>query len=157
MEKFLELIESSQKKLTLADHILAVTLPLAKDPNLLITVAENIFLSFNYAITSLLHYELKYKRISGFDNTFKEKFSIFKEECAERYKIEASHIKTVQELREILLAHKKSPMEFPRKESFVICDESYGSKILTQDILKEYLKKAKLFIKRLSTIVKAEL
>ncbi len=157
MEKFSELIESSQKKLALADHILTVTYPLAKDPKLLITLAENIFLSFSYAISSLMYYELKYKRISSFDDSFKTKFNIFREECAGRYGIENIHIKAIQELREVLLAHKKSPMEFPRKESFVICDESYESKILTQNILKEYLKKAKLFIKRLSTIVKKEL
>ena len=157
MENFLELIESAEKKLNLADHILTVTYPLAKDQKLLITVAENIFLSFNYAITSLLYYELKYKRISSFDDSFKAKFSIFKDECAERHGIENNHIKAIQDLREILLAHKKSPMEFSRKESFVICDESYESKILTPSFLKEHLKKAKLFIKRLSTIVKKEL
>ena len=156
MKKFNELMESAEKKLNFADHILSMTYPLVKDPKLLLSVAENLFLAFNYSLTSLLYYERHFKRIPPFQDNFSLKLQLFKDECAERYGIEHEQLKAMQELKEILIAHKKSPIEFPRKESFMIFNESYEAKTLTQDLLKDYIKKAKLFIKKLSTIIRKE-
>ncbi|MEK6948822.1 MAG: hypothetical protein AABX34_01280 [Nanoarchaeota archaeon] len=156
MEKFNELMESAEKKLNFADYILSMTYPLVKDPKLLLSVAENMFLAFNYSLTSLLYYERHFKRIPPFQDNFSLKLQLFKDECAERYGIGNEQLKAMQELKEILIAHKKSPIEFPRKESFMIFNESYEAKTLTQDLLKDYIKKAKLFIKKLSTIIRKE-
>ncbi len=155
MEQFNELMESAEKKLNFADHILSTTYPLVKDPKLLLSVAENLFLAFSYSMASLLYYEKCYKRISHFPDNFGIKLQIFKDKCAGRYGIEDEQLKAMQELKEILIAHKKSPVEFPRKESFMIFNESYEAKALTQDLLKDCLQKAKLFIKKLSTIIRA--
>jgi|SRR3989338_579800 len=156
MEKFNELMESAKKKLNFADHLLSMAYPLVKDPKLLLSVAENLFMAFSYSMASLLYYERHFKRIPPFQDNFEIKLNLFKSECAARYGIEDEQIKAMQELKEILVAHKKSPIEFPRKESFMIFNESYEAKTLTQDLLKGHIKKAKLFIKRLSTIIRTE-
>ena len=156
MEKFDEFMESAEKKLNFADHILTMAYPSIKDPKLLLSVAENLFLAFNYSLTSLLYYERHFKRIPPFQDNFSLKLQLFKDECAERYGIGDEQLKAMQELKEILVAHKKSPIEFPRKESFLIFNESYEAKALTQDLLKDCIKKAKLFIKKLSTIIRKE-
>ena len=156
MEKFNDLMESAEKKLNFADHILSMTYPLVKDPKLLLSAAENLFLAFNYSLTSLLYYERHFKRIPPFQDNFSLKLQLFKDECAERYGIGDEQLKAMEELKEILIAHKKSPIEFPRKESFMIFNESYEAKTLTQDLLKDCIKKAKLFIKKLSTLIRKE-
>lgn len=154
MEKFEELMDAAQKKLKIAEHLLTVTYPLVKDPKLLFPVAENLFLAFSYGIGSLLYYERLYKRVPPFPDDFKSKFGLFREECSARYNIDKTHIAAMQDLREIILAHKKSPMSFSRKESFIICDQSYFTRTLSYGLLKGYTEKAKLFIKKLSTIIK---
>jgi len=41
--------------------------------------------------------------------------------------------------------HKKSPLEFSRKDSFVICDDDFGFKTLTAKELKNLVEEAKHF------------
>jgi len=146
MEKFQELRDAANKKLKLADHILIMTYPLVKDPKLLISVIENLFLAFSYGIGSLLYYERLFKRIPPFSDNFASKFELFKYKCSNRYDIDDEYLKIIQEIKEIIIAHKKSPMEFSRKESFVICDDSYRMKTISAAMVKDYVEKAKLFI-----------
>ena len=79
MEKFQELRDAANKKLQLADHILTMTYPIVKDPKLLLSVVENLFLAFSYGIGSVLHYERLFKRIPPFPDNFASKFELFRD------------------------------------------------------------------------------
>ena len=153
MEKFQELRDTSKKKLQLADHLLTMTYPLVKDPNLLLSSVENLFLAFSYGMTSVLHYEMTFKRISPFPDNFTSKFELFQDKCAKRYNIDIEHLNIMKDLKDIIVAHKKSPMEFSRKENFVICNGDYRLRTISANQVKDYVEKAKLFIKNVSIIV----
>src|SRR3989338_8576443 len=114
MEKFQELRDAAAKKLQLADHILTITYPMVKDPHLLLSSVENLFLAFSYGMGSVLHYERLFKRIPLFPDDFASKFEIFRDKCAKRYNVDEECLKIMKSLREIIIAHKKSPMEFQR-------------------------------------------
>ncbi|MBI2207888.1 hypothetical protein HYU50_00160 [Candidatus Woesearchaeota archaeon] len=153
MEKFQELRDAARKKLQLADHILTMTYPVVKDPHLLLSSVENLFLAFSYGMGSVLHYDRTFKRIPPFPDNFVLKFELFKGKCAKRYNIPEEHLKTIKDLREIIVAHKKSPIEFSRKENFVICMDDYSMRTISSNEVKGYMEKAKLFIKDVTTIV----
>jgi hypothetical protein len=153
MEKFQELRDSANKKLKIADYILTMTYPMVKDPKLLLAATENLFLAYSYSMSSLLYYEQIFKRIPIFPDNFSSKLEVFRNKCLERYKIDADYIKIIKELKEIIILHKKSPLEFPRNESLIICNDSYRMRTVSPVMVKEYVEKAKLFIKRVSTIV----
>jgi len=153
MEKFQELRDVASKKLHLADHILTMTYPMIKDSKLLLSAIENLFLALTYGMSSLLHYERLFKRIPPFADNFASKFELFKDKCVHRYNIDEEIIKIIQDIKEIIIAHKKSPMEFTRKETLVICDRDYRTRIISENMIKSYVEKAKLFIKNISTIV----
>ena len=153
MEKFQELRDAASKKLQLADHILSMTYPIVKDPKLLLSVIENLFLAFTYGMGSVLHYERVFKRIPPFPDNFTSKFELFKDKCSRRYNIDSEHLKIIQDIKEIIVAHRKSPMEFSRNESLVICNGNYRMKTISSNMMKTYVEKAKLFIKNVSTIV----
>ena len=153
MEKFQELREAANKKLHLADHMLTMTYPIVKDPKLLLCVIENLFLALAYGMSSLLYYERIFKRIPPFTDNFAIKFELFKDKCLDKYNLDDEIIKIMQDIREIIVAHKKSPMEFPRKETLVICNGDYRMKTISVNMIKDYVEKAKLFIKNISTIV----
>ncbi len=153
MEKFQELRDLSKKKLQLADHILTMTYPIVKDARLLLAVTENLFLSLTYSMSSILHYERLFKRVPPFPDNFNSKLDLFKSNCAQRYKIDPEHIKLIQNIKDIVVSHKKSPVEFQRKDRFVICSENYRIRSISEMELKNYISKAKSFIGNVTTIV----
>lgn len=153
MEKFQELRDTAKKKLQLADHILTMTYPMVKDPHLLLSSIENLFLAFSYGMGSVLHYDRLFKRVPLFPDNFTSKFELFKDKCVKRYNINEEYLKIIKDLKNIIIAHKKSPMEFSRSESFIICNGNYRMRTISLNEVKTYVEKAKLFIKNVSTIV----
>ena len=153
MEKFQELRNAAMKKLQLADHILTMTYPAVKDSRLLLSSVESLFLAFSYGMGSVLHYERTFKRIPDFADNFASKFELFSDKCAKRYNIPYEQLKAIKDLREIIIAHKKSPVEFSRKANFVICEDNYRTRTISSNEVKNYIEKAKLFIKGVTTIV----
>ena len=153
MEKFQELRDAANKKLKLADHILTMTYPMVKDPRLLLSSIENLFLAFTYGMSSLLYYERLFKRVPPFPDNFASKFEMFRDECSKRYNIDSEHLKIIQDIKEIIVSHKKSPMEFSRNDSLIICNGNYRMKTISANMIHNYVQKAKLFIKNISTIV----
>jgi|TARA_B100001964_G_C14254832_1_gene611831 hypothetical protein len=153
MEKFQELRSAANKKLQLADHMLTMTYPMVKDPHLLLSSVENLFLTFSYGMGSVLHYERVFKRIPPFPDNFTSKFELFRDKCTKKYGIDTEYLKIIKDLRDIIIAHRKSPIEFSRNERFVICNGDYRTRAISLNEVKSYVQKAKLFIKNVSTIV----
>ena len=153
MEKYKKLRDAANKKLKLADHILTMTYPMVNDPKVVLSAIENLFLAFTYAMSSLLYYERLFKRVPPFSDNFKNKFELFKDKCSKRYNIDDEIIRIMQDIKEIIVAHKKSPIEFQRKESLIICNGDYRIRTISANMIKVYVEKAKLFIKSISTIV----
>ena len=153
MGEFQELNDAARKKLQIADHMLTMSYPMIKDPRLLLSILENLFLALSYGMSSLLYYEKDFKRISSFPNNFADKLEMFRAACSVRYGLGNEGIKAMQEIKEILVAYRKSPVEFPRKESLIICDGNYQMKIISASMVRGYLEKAKLFITSISSII----
>lgn len=153
MEEFQSTLQTAKNKLKVADHMFVMTYPLVKDPKLLLAVVENIFQAFEKGMSSLLYYERLFKRIPLFQETFESKFNMFRDKLVPKFKIDEEHIKVMRNLKEILLEHKKSPIEFSRKDRFVICSENYRMKTISKDDIKKYIFKAKLFVSDIERLV----
>ncbi len=152
MEKFQELREISKKKYLLADHIITQTYPLLKDPKLLISSIENIFLAYTNSIGSLLYYEVLFKRIPRFQEDFDSKFEIFKGYCVRKHNIKQEDINTIKEIKDIIVQHRKSPMEFSREDRFVICSDDYAMKTIRIEDIKKMMTNAKGLVDQISLI-----
>jgi hypothetical protein len=135
-----------------ADHILSVTYPLVQDSKLLLAVVENICFAFDNAMTSVLAYERLFKRIPEVGEKFEIKFDIFRNKIAPKYSIKDEYLKAIVELREMIKEHKESPIEFSRKDKFIICSDSYKMRTLSKEEIKKYISKAKLFIEEVNHI-----
>jgi hypothetical protein len=153
MEKFQEARDKAVRNIKIADHMLYVTFPLVKDTKLLLAIIENIFLAYTNAIAAILHYERLFKRIPPFQETFESKFNMFKEKCVARYNIDRKYAIEMQNIKEIITEHRKSPVEFKRGDRFVICSERYNIKTISVNDIKGYLSKAKLFIEAIGNIL----
>jgi len=153
MEKYEELRDIARKKLQVADHMLTMTYPLIKDPKLLLAVMENIFLALTNSIGALLYYERIYKRVPPFQDTFVSKFNVFNQKCAKRYQINPEYLLMMRDIKDIILQHKKSPVEFTRNDSFIICSDNYQMKTISLEKIKNYILKSRLFIQQIDSIL----
>lgn len=153
MEKFQEYRENARKKLKVADHMMTMTYPLVKDNRLLIAVMENLFLALTNSMTSVLYYERLFKRIPPFHENFDSKFNMFRAKVAPRYKINQEYITMLGEIKDIIIQHKKSPVEFSRKDMFVIASNSYKLKTISVEHMKKYIAMSKQFLDEMEKIV----
>jgi hypothetical protein len=153
MEKMIKVRERALKNLKIADHMLTQTYPVINDAKLLLAVLENLFLATTNALTAILYYEQQYHDLGQFKDLFETKFNVFKLEVAPKYHISSEVILFIQSLKNKVIAHKKSPMEFARKDKFVICSKDYKTEIVSLPQLKKDLEKAKLFVHFMNTIL----
>ncbi len=154
MEKFQEARDKALKHLKVAEHMVAVTYPTVQDTKLLVGVMDSLFLALTNAIGALLWYDrLFFKRVLPFHDNFDSKFNMFKEKCVSSYKIDRDIVNIMQEIKEIIVLHRKSPIEFRKKDRFIICAEDYSIKAVTLDQIKSYIKKTKEFVNQINEIV----
>ena len=156
MEKYQEALARAKNSLKVADHMVFVTYKLVSDSKLLLAIAENIFLTFTNSMAAILYYDRYYKRIPPFHGNFDSKFNMFREKIIKRYKIDDEYLKSMQEIKELIIEHQKSPIEFRKKEKFVICSEEYKIRTVTIDMMKDYVAKAKEFFLIIERIIKRQ-
>ena len=137
-----------------AFHLLNVTFPLIKDPKLLPGVINNIFASLEAAIDAILRYERQLQLVPPYSDNFQSKFNMFRYKSVRRNKIEQKHVNLITDLKEILILHKKSPVEFQRGNKFVICSKDYHLKIISITDIKKYLNQTKEFLETMERIIK---
>ncbi|MCP3686213.1 MAG: hypothetical protein GY861_26500 [bacterium] len=130
-----------------------MTYPLVKDNRLLLAILENIFLGFTNTMSMILYHERLFKRIPPFHDNFESKMHLFNEKCVTVYKLDKNYMTVMREIKDLIVEHKKSPIEFTRKDTFVICSEDYKIKTLSVDQIKKYIQQAKTFFREVDVIV----
>jgi len=147
------LIYQARCKVKAADHMLTQTYPLIKDPKLLVAVVNNLFKGCNYAMFSVLNFERKYKRIPIFTNNFNHAYSIFKDRVSPKYNLNKDEVRLLRILHDIIREHKKSPIEFSRRDKFVICNESYQMRTINVSQIKNYINLGRLLVVHCGEII----
>jgi len=136
-----------------AFHLLNVTYPLINDPKLLPGILTNIFLSFEAGMDAILQFERQRKLVPSYSDNFQSKFNMFRYKPVQRYKIPLEYVALIQNIKEMLDLHKKSPMEFQRGNKFVMCDRNYRIQSVSIRDIKEYCSMTKQFIDIMHAII----
>jgi hypothetical protein len=152
MEHFQVARDKAKKNLKVADHMTFMTYPLVKDSRILLSIMENLFLALTNSMGAILYYDRLFKRVPPFHDTFESKYSLFKERCIGRYNLSKDYLALMEEVKDIILQHKKSPVEFTRKDAFVICSDNYRMKTITIEKIKEYISRTKSFVSAMESI-----
>jgi len=153
MESFQKLQSQALEKLKVADHLVSTTYSLVKEPKLLVSVIENIFNALDLTMTALLEYEKNFKEIPEY-KTFNEKMDLFRRKIATKYGISNDVLSFIVDLKKTLDEHKKSSVEFTKKETFVISDNNYNLTTLKIEDVKKTLLNAKHYVEELFKIIK---
>ncbi len=153
MEKFQDCSQQANKFFNTADHLTYITFPLVKEIKLMITITENLYFAVMNAMDAILEYDKLYKRIDILSNDFDLRFETFRQECAKRYNLRREYITMINELRNIILNHKKSPMEFIKNNNIVIYSQNQVNTISMEKI-KQYLPLTRQFLNDINKILK---
>jgi len=154
MEEFVRLVKEANGALKTADHLTYVTYPLVNDVKLLIKIIENLHSAVVLGMYALLYYDRLYKRIGPLAENFDSRYSVFVNKTARRYNINTEVLMLIRELRELVEHHRISPIEFARKDKYLICSSDYRNmKNVTVEKIKKFLSKAKPFILEVNKIL----
>ena len=149
--------EDSLKKARLqydaAHHLLHVTYPLVKDPKLLMGIVNNIFFSMEAGMDAILKYGRELRLVPKTADNFTSKFNIFRHKSVRLHKIPASQVQTISIAKNMIEAHKRSPVEFQRGDRFVICNESYNMQTVSAKDLRGFLDETKAFLELIEGVI----
>jgi len=154
MDKLRQIVAESKSALKKADHLAYVTYPQVKEIKLLYLIAENIYKALTKSMEAVLYYERLYKRIPVLPGPFDYELELFKEKCLQRYNIDRSVVLLIKDLKSLIEAKKKGPVEFSRRNKFVICSNDYSMKVLDIQKVKNHLYNAKAIVERVSKVVR---
>ncbi len=142
MEKFQENLKDAIRSLQIADHMAYVTFPLVREQRLLLKIFDEIYKSIINCINAILNYEYLYKRINLYKSN-KDNLQTFTEKCAKNYSLNNEQIKKIKEILEINQKHKRSAMEFVKKDRIIILSNTLKTQIIDIQVIKQYLLLAK--------------
>ena len=140
MQQFKNALVQANNLFRTADHLAYVSYPLLKDNKLLVVITKNLYMAGVNGMDTILYYEKVYKRINILPTDFNSRMLIFEKQLVPRMKINSSICKIIKDLRFIINQHRESPVEFSRKDKFVICNDDYSMvKTIDLEILKSYI------------------
>ena len=146
MQSILNLEKEAKQAFAKADHLVYMTYPVVKEVKLLYTSLESLHTALLKSLDALLLFEAYYKRISLIPKDLNSKLIILKDYCVRKHGFDPNISLLLMEINKIVKARKQSPMEFVRKNKFVICSNDYNMKVIDEKTIKKYLTLARPFI-----------
>jgi hypothetical protein len=140
-----EYLERSQARLETAHHLLSVTYPSTHSVRLLLSTVEHLFLAMDYAMNAVL-VQHSQKLAQKEHAAFSTRYALFRLKLANKLGFQKKSVDTLLKLRNTLLEHQRSPVEFERNNCFVICSDEYKMTILSMETVSEFISTAKDFV-----------
>lgn len=132
-----------------------ITFPLIKDNRLLIKILSEIYTAMLAIVNAVLQYDYIYKRIMLYDDA-KTNFKTFRERCAPRFSISQDEVSKIIEIFRLMEEHRNSPMEFTRRDKFVILSDNLATNVITLDKLKDYFLTTKNILQKVGDKIMAK-
>lgn len=154
MENIRKLLKDAQEKMLRADHLAFMTYPQVKEPKMLALVVDNANAVFLDCMEALLCYERMYKRINPVKGDFDSELRVFRTHCCKRYGYPESVLGMVSEVKHLADKKRSCPVEFQRKESYMLCSEDYKLDSLNAKKVQSYVQEAKRFLNKTLEVVR---
>ena len=137
LTRYKEDLKLAIRHLQIADHMTYVTYPLVNEKRLLLKVLEEINLSMISSINCMFNYGHPEKPI----NLKKDEESLEKalKEVSKEYSITNEQIIKIKEVFVLNKKHKKSGMEFVKKDKIIILSDSLDFEAINLQKIKEYI------------------
>lgn len=154
MEQFEKDLNEAKKKIYVADHMLSNAFSLLKDPKILLAILDNVHECFSKSLSAFLYHERLFKRIPAYAKNPESELTMFKLKVYKKYGFDDELITTFDKIRDLLIAHNASPVEFSRKDSYVIASNKYDLKTITPEETKKFILDGKKFLNSIEEKIK---
>ena len=129
-------IDKAKERFKIADHMAYVSLSILKENRLMIKIVSELAESAKNLIKAFLYYEYSFKRVKLYHDP-QLNLKTFIGKIAPKY-ITKEELNSIIKILKIEKQHKVAPVEFVRKEKFVILlGDRYET--LTVEIVREFL------------------
>ena len=145
--------EKAWQQYEIARHLLLTTFPMVRDNKLLPAILSNLSNAVQHALDAILLFEREAKLIPPYGTTFEAKVSAFRLKCLARNKIPLTFYNLMTTLHDLAKSQKAAPVEFSRKDKYIICSAQYETKAISAKDLKEYLQQTKDFLMLTDTLM----
>jgi len=152
MESFQIFKTQAVEKFKVADHLISTTYPMIREPKLLVSVIENLYAALELSITALIEYEKSLGQILSYNASIEGRLDIFQRKIMSKYEINQDLVDFILVLKKTCDEHKKSNIEFRKKDTFVVADNDYNLIMLDFEEVKKTLAKTKNYMNKLFDI-----
>jgi hypothetical protein len=146
-----QMFREAKRELSLAEHIMTVTLPFLNDKKIYVNILEHINNAVFNGMRSFLLMKKEHKELRIVPENDELVKQLFFEMYMESLCLSSLDENFVNELGSILKSYKKSQAEIERGQDQVIVLPSYETVSINDDRIKKYLKDAKDFIIKTET------
>ncbi|MCD6590230.1 hypothetical protein J7K74_03540 [Candidatus Woesearchaeota archaeon] len=144
-----EMLREAMEEVRVADHMLIMTYPLVRDPKMLLAIIQKLLNACEKSLTAATSFEYEWKRINALPKEFMTKLKLLKEGFQKDYGFTPQELKIVKEVYNIIQEHRTASIEFSRHEKFIISNNDYRLRTITQDQIKRYVPIIKSFIEKI--------
>ena len=148
MERVQRFIEEAKETFKSADHLTYMTYPMLREPKLIYSIAEKLYVANSRIMDAILYHEHAQKTISVVPVEFETRFNLFKGELTKKHKVSNETIQTISDLYELVQANRNCPIAFPKNESYNFYCNNSIKKTITIELAKKYLNMTRQFIKQ---------
>ncbi len=152
MQHIRKLLDEAKVMLLRADHLAFTAYPQIKEPKLLALIVENVDVVFSNCMGALLYNERMYKRVDPGVGDFDSEVGVFSDHCVRRYGLPAGCARMVKDVRSLADKKKACPVEFARKDMYVLCSDSYKMDSLDIRTVKGFVDCARQLLDRTSEV-----
>ncbi len=147
------LVGIANNKLSTADHLAYTTYPTVREPKLLLSIIEDIFVGVSAGMDAILLYERMFKRVPPHTSDLMTRIDVFKTKCAERYNFNREVMVMLIDIQRLLEFNRKSAMQIAKRDKLVIFEDDYRMKSITIESVKNYLTLSKPFIEKVNKVL----
>ncbi len=154
MQEIKKLLKEAQDKMLQADHLAFTTYPQVQEPKMLGLVVEDVNVIFLNCMNALLLYERMYKRIEPVKGDFNSELGVLRNHCFRKYGYPSQVANMIAEVRALVEKKRTCPLEFRRKDSYLLCSEDYKIDSLNFKVVRNYVNEAKRFLNKTMDVLK---
>ena len=153
MEHFRDLVKEANRAFETADHLTYMTYPLVNDKKVLMLIVEHLHKALLKTMEAFLYYDALYKRISFMPRAFESQLEIFRNYTIRKYNLSTETVILIKEIDDLIKYRETAPMEFSRRENYVIASNSYKLKIISIEKVKRFVTQSKLLLQRVNEVL----
>ena len=120
-----------------AEHLFHTTLPITKDPKLLLAIVKSLSNCLEYALETILTKE----KISSPEGLLKKINAL--RPLTNKHHLSTENITFMLRIQEILYQQKLSPVKFKRGNTHIICSDDYDLEVISAKDVEEFLQHTK--------------